>query len=121
VVDADQRHPERRQLARDAEHGAVAAEHDGDVGLLADRVHGVARALVRADVLGRGEVEHHLAAGALDDAGDLEQRLADAFRARLPEDGDVGERLGHADDYAGTLLPRPCRSRDSAAGARLRS
>ena len=52
-------------------------------------------------LLGRGEVEQHAGTGGLDDAGDCQQRLAYVFRARLAEDGDIAEGLGHRIDYAG--------------------
>ena len=96
VVDADQRNPERCQLARHTEHRAVAAQHDRDVGFLADCVHRMRIELVESQVLGGGVLEQHAPAGGLHDAGDRQQRLANAFRAGLAEEGDVPEGLGHA-------------------------
>ncbi|KAG0735323.1 hypothetical protein G6F24_018742 [Rhizopus arrhizus] len=40
VVDADQRHAEGRQVAARAQHGAVAAHHDGQRRALADFLEG---------------------------------------------------------------------------------
>ena len=47
-------------------------------------------------MLGGAVLEQHLTAGGLHNAGDRQQRLADAFRAGLAEDRDVPEGLGHA-------------------------
>ena len=95
VVDADQRNLVRRQLARDAEHRAVAAEHDRDVGLLADCVHAVAHVLVELHVLARCGIEQHLGTGGLDNSGDRQQRFTDIFRAWLAKESNVAERPGH--------------------------
>ncbi len=95
VVDADQRHAERREFAGDAEHRAVATQHDGDVRVLADGMHRMAFDVVQSDALGGREVEQHPRPGRLDDARNREQRFADGFGARLPEQGDVAECLRH--------------------------
>ncbi len=89
------RHLMRSQLARDAQHRAVAAEHDRDVGLFADRVHAMPPILVELDMLAGGGVEQHLGAGRLDNSRDRQQRFTDIFRAWLAKEGNVTERPGH--------------------------
>ncbi len=51
--------------------------------------------VVEPDAFRRRKVEQHPCPGRLDDARDREQRLADAFRARLAEQGDMAECLRH--------------------------
>ena len=80
LVDADQRDVERRQRARDIEHGAVAAEHDRKIGLAADFLERQHRIPAVADVRRGQAVDQHLDAAACEKIAELEQRLGD-FRA----------------------------------------
>ncbi len=83
----------RRQLPRDAQHGAVAADHDGGVGLPAYLLDGKAGQAPVADVARRLGLEQHIDAGVVQEGGELVQRLADADGAGLADNGDFLE--GH--------------------------
>ena len=77
LIDADQRHAIAGELAADAEHGAVAADDQAQVALLADGRHG--QHLMPGDphVERRIALQVHLAALAVQKIGDL---LDDAAR-----------------------------------------
>jgi hypothetical protein len=80
VVDADQRRTVGRKLPPDAEHRAVAAEHDGDVRARAD-LGGLQRGVAgSADLVGGLSLEHHVEAELRDGLRERRQRLADTLR-----------------------------------------
>jgi len=92
-VDADEGDFVLGQLARNAEHGAVAAHHDDQIGLLADGVdvHGFNAG--HAEV-GRGiGLEHHAVAGVLEKAQDALDGFLDAGRVLPHHERDELLRL----------------------------
>ena len=95
VVDADQRRAVRRELAADAEHRAVAAEHHGDVGARADLRGTQGRVIGHADLRGGVRFEHHVEAALRDARGERGQRLADAWRIVAPDERDGLELAGN--------------------------
>ncbi|KGQ02323.1 hypothetical protein BBAD15_g12468 [Beauveria bassiana D1-5] len=63
VVDADQRHAERRQMARRAQHRAVAAHDHRQRRVLADLLVGGDRVFREPGIAGRVGVDEHLPPG----------------------------------------------------------
>ena len=118
LVDADQRHVERRQLARDRQHRAVAAEHDGEVGggpsasAIDDRIHRrrwamCAVSVVERDLRGRAR----RGTSARRDSGSARPGLA--WR---PTSATRAKRAGRG---AGMAAIKPQRVRRSAIGRRV--
>ncbi|MOA41274.1 hypothetical protein D3C78_1632200 [compost metagenome] len=62
MVDAHQRHAERRQMAARAQHGAVAAHHDGQRRILANLFEGSHRVFGQARVAGGVRIDEHMPA-----------------------------------------------------------
>ena len=92
LVHADHRHAVAHQVARRGEHGAVAADHHGEIRLRADG--GVIEPR-RAD-LGGGVLFHqHLAAAFLEERGELGERRRDLGTAELADEGDAAEFSVH--------------------------
>jgi hypothetical protein len=80
VVDADQRRLVRRELAADAEHRAVAAEHHRDVRARADFRRRERRIARDADLARGIGLEHDVEAEFRDAASERGERLGDAGR-----------------------------------------
>ncbi len=104
LVDADQRRAVAGEPAGDAEHGAVAAEDDGDVAGGAERVgveHGVG---VDAGV-GRGLFLDRDRDPLVDEeAGDLLELFAHAAGLELADERSVPEAGRHSRDYTTATL-----------------
>ena len=96
LIDADQRHVERRQRARDVEHGAVAADHDGQIGELAGSLQRHDLEVVAGDVRRGDRVEQHAHAARLQVGRQPQQRLADLGALVLPDQRDGLELGRHA-------------------------
>jgi hypothetical protein len=111
LVDADERYVEARQLACDAQHRAVAADHDSHVAL-APEVIGLDGVIARqAGGQGGGPFERHVQPLAGEELGHLVEQFAHALGLRLAHDGSVtealrGTRRGHAADHR--AWPRAC-------------
>jgi hypothetical protein len=94
LVDAHQRHTAARQLAADAQHGAVAADHQRQVAGLADGGHIQSRVLQQAGV-GRGFLfQRDVATFTVQEVGDFLDRVARAGRMVFAHDGDMRETQG---------------------------
>ena len=92
---ADQRHVVRRQLARDREHRAVAAEHDREVGAARELIDRRRVAQPGTGAIARsGLVQHDAVAARGQEGRELGERRRDA-RARVAADqGDAGKAGG---------------------------
>jgi len=99
-VNADQRNCVGGQLARDAEHRSVAAQHDRQVGLLHQHRQRVAVEPAQIDRVARAGLDQRGQRGLLDQAHNLQQHVLQrgpiALRSRFGEDGHVVEGRGHA-------------------------
>ena len=97
LIDADQRHVTGRKGARNVEHGAVAADDDGEIGFAAQFVqhqHGI-RAI--RDVGGRQPVNQHLDAAFFKKARELHDRPGDLRGVVFADQCDGGKSGGHGD------------------------
>jgi len=105
LVDAHQRHVVARQLARDAQHGAVAAHHHREVAAPAEFV-GVERVEVgdTGGLCGLA-LERHFKALRDQEMRHVLQHGPDAACLVLPDDGGMAEAAGHAADYT---IGHPC-------------
>jgi hypothetical protein len=88
LVDADEGHVERRQLAGDAQHGAVAAHHDRAVGLLADALRAHGRDSRHVQVRRGIRFKYHVVAALLQEAQHVAHGLLDAGRVGAHHQGD---------------------------------
>jgi hypothetical protein len=88
VIDADQRRAIRRKLPPNAEHGAVAAEHDRHVRARANFRRGQRGVVGHADVMRRFRFEHDVEAAFQNARGERRQRLPDAGRIVAPHERD---------------------------------
>jgi hypothetical protein len=98
LVDAHQRQVPARQFTRDAQHGAVAAHHHGQVArwpILGAQGFEVGD----AGGLGGVALEARLPGPLDQEVGDLLQHRADAPRLILANDRCMTEAQGHANDY----------------------
>ena len=93
MVDPDHRHIERGQLARRAQHGAVAARHDREVCPLPDLCVGGAGVLAHARVVGCFGFDQHGAPGCDEQHGQVPQMGLQAGVLITANQRDGGE--GH--------------------------
>ena len=99
LVDADQRNAEARQLSRDAEHGAVAADDDRDVALLAELGRAQRAVVGQAGVERRFAFQRDLQPLADQEVRDLVQHIENALRVVLAHECSVTKASTHARDY----------------------
>ena len=96
LVDADQRHAEGMQRAGDIQHGAVAAEHHGQIGLLPDLFQ-VGQGIVgHAGAFGRLPLHQHDVFAFDEKLGQAQQRIADLRAIVFANQGNGFEELTHA-------------------------
>src|SRR5690606_28136053 len=88
LVDARDGNAVAHQVASGREHGAVAADDDGELGAAAD---GVVADAARADVRAGLALDQHLAAAALEERLQRPQRLGDLGTAQLADQRDAPE------------------------------
>ena len=94
LVDADQRHVEGRQLAREREHRAVAAQHDREVGLRGELGGGGGHVARQRRVLRGAGVEHDAMAARGEECRQLGERPRDRGRRVAADEGDAGKAVG---------------------------
>ena len=92
MVDADKRHMAAGQLARSAQHGAVAAHDDGQVGLLANGCVVGNGVFGNAGVFGGIGFYQHFAASRLQRGGQFAQRGIQAA-VLIPADKSNGFKV----------------------------
>ena len=95
LVHAHQRHIERRERPRDVEHRAVAAEHDGQIGLVPELLQRKPRIAAIPDVAGGEPVDHDLDATRFQEGAELQQRLRDLRALVLADQRDALETRAH--------------------------
>jgi len=90
LIDTDQGNIEWRQLARNAQHGAVAAHDDGAIGGGADlgRRHGAHAGKRQVQMHGRLRLEDHRVAQHLQEVDDAFDGLGNAIRILAHDQGD---------------------------------
>jgi hypothetical protein len=84
LVDADQRHVEGRELAAERQHGAVAADHDGEVGVLAELGGVCGTRAGDGGIFRRVRVEHDAVAAGREEGAELRDGAAMAGVDRRP-------------------------------------
>jgi hypothetical protein len=99
LVDAHQRQVVARQLARDAEHGAVAADHHRQVAAQSHLRRRQAFVIGDAGVQRRGRIERHLQPQPDQELGNFLQQRPDAMGLVLAHDGGVTKARRHANHY----------------------
>jgi hypothetical protein len=115
LVDADERRAVASQLAGDAEHRAIAAEHDRDVALLAERVDAERRVRVDAGAACGLRFERDLEALGDEKGAYSLEHLAYAFGLKLTHEGGVSKAVRHPLDYTTATLDVMARQRLGSA------
>ena len=113
LVDADERCAVARELARDAEHRAVAAEHHREVALAAEFVDIERGVGIDPGALRSLRLERNGEPLADEDGGDALEHLAYAFGLKLADERGVSKAGGHSRDYTTATLSDAGENRSS--------
>ena len=96
LIDADQRHVERREPARERQHRAVATQHDRQIGGATDRRRVDGGQLRMHRQRGRLRLEHDGMTAIGQKLREADERLRQRRAAGAPNQDDAGETCGRA-------------------------
>ena len=95
-IDADQGHAMGREFPGNAQHGAVTAHDDGQIGVRCNLGQGLRFKVGAPQIVRKSLLEHRAQSTKAQEVADRNQRLSHGFRMLTAKQGDGLERCSHA-------------------------